>query len=167
MDRARLDGIMDLVAGIWAPAGYQCVEVEWVAHERILRLFVDRLSDAGDGAAMDLDACVKASKLLEEVPEWDAAVTGGYTLEVSTPGIERPLRRRCDFERHVGDTVQVRLATKVQERRNGTGRLVGVQPAAESSDKDATITLETEQGPWSFPLTTLMRASLVYDWGGV
>jgi ribosome maturation factor RimP len=165
VDRTKLDDILRLVSGQLRPAGFECVEVEWSAHDRILRVFVDHAE--APRAVIDLDGCVKVSKLLADLPELDAAVPGGYTLEVSSPGVERPLRRRRDFEAHLGQTVQVRLTAKVQDRRNGTGKLVDVaspQAAPAADDFDALITLQTEQGNWSFPLATLQRASLVYDW---
>lgn len=158
MDRALLDRIVNLTSELLAASGCFCVEAEWVAHERILRLFVDQDSEEG----IDLDGCVKASRLLADAADLDAMVPGAYTLEVSSPGVERPLRKQRDFERFVGETVQVRLQGKVQERRNGKGRLVQV----DRSGDDALITLETEQGVWSFPLAALQRASLVYDWAG-
>ncbi len=85
-----------------------------------------------------------------------------WALEASSPGIERPLRRARHFERHIGETVQVKLADKDLPRRNGTGRLVEVVGA----DDKARVTVETEQGPWTFPLESLQRASLAYDWNG-
>lgn len=158
LDRAKLDTIIAIVNRVLGPAGYECIEAEWSGGDRILRLFVDLA--AGN---ITLDDCVKASRLLEELPDLDAATPPHYTLEVSSPGVERPLRRRQHFERHLGERVQVRLRGKVQERRGGTGRLVEVETASGGVD-DALITLETEQGVWSFPLASLQHASLVYDW---
>lgn len=162
MERAKLDKIIALVTDICAPAGLECIEAEWSGSERILRLFVDNAGSEG----INLDGCVKASRLLEDSTLFDDMIPGTYTLEVSSPGVERPLRRRRDFEKHLGSTVQVRLLEKVQERRNGSGKLVGIEPglAAQGNKDDSLITLETEQGPWRFPLTSLQRASLVYDW---
>ena len=177
MDRTKLDHIVNLVSAILLPAGYDCIEAEWSSHDRILRLFTDKIlarssddeplaldlaSPREKNAGIDLDDIVKVSRLLAEVPELDAAIPGNYTLEVSSPGIERPLRRPGDFKERLGATVQVRLAVKVQDRRNGVGVLASVD--AGSGADDTQITLQTEQGPWSFPLATLQRASLVYDW---
>jgi ribosome maturation factor RimP len=105
---------------------------------------------------------VKASKLLDAAGELENVVAGAFTLEVSSPGVERPLRKMSDFERHIGQLVEVKLAGKVQERKHGKGRLVGV---LNEGDNGILITVDTSRGPWRFPLATLQRASLVYDWG--
>ncbi|TWW10396.1 ribosome maturation factor RimP [Planctomyces bekefii] len=159
MDRTRLNQVIALVNVRLADAGYDCIEAEWAGDERILRLFVDRIQ-ADDGVPLRLDDCVKASKLLDDYQELDALVPGSYSLEVSSPGVERPLRRSRDFRRHLGETVEVKLVDKIQDRKHGTGKLLEVAEKPEN----VMITLETNRGPWSFPLASLQRASLVYDW---
>lgn len=160
MDRAKLDSIIEAASGALASGGYECIEVEWESNERILRLYVDYARPESVG--MTLDECVKASKLLDGAESFDQAAPASYTLEVSSPGVERPLRRQRDFEKHLGQIVEVKLADKIQDRKHGKGRLVDV--VAENEDR-VLITLDTNRGPWQFPLATLQRASLVYDWG--
>jgi len=175
MNRFQLDQVIELVEAAIGPNGFECIEAEWVANERVLRLYIDRLeSQASQGSkdvdkdvddheasqvaqvGIDLEGCAMASRLLAESPELDAMIPGPYSLEVSSPGLERPLRRRRHFEKAVGATVQVKLQTKILDRKNGTGRLVGVN--------DNEVTLETTQGAWSFPIDQVQKASLVYSW---
>jgi ribosome maturation factor RimP len=167
MDRQRLNNVIALVSRLIGASGYECIEAEWAGDQRILRLFVDRaLADgaaepAADGkGGVNLDDCVKISKLIDESSELDELISGAYTLEVSSPGVERPQRRRRDFEQHIGETVEVKLTDRIEDRRHGTGKLVDVA----GKDDAAIITLETKRGPWSFPLASLQRASLVFDW---
>lgn len=162
MDRVKLDDIIAKVSGVLNPSGLDCIEAEWIGNERILRLFVDVLGSEirEEGKGIDLNGCVRASRLLEESPELDETVGSAYTLEVSSPGIERPLRRSSDFVQHIGETIQVKLRDKHADRRNGTGKLVRVDDG-----EAACITLDTAEGQWSFPLASLQRANLVYDWG--
>ncbi len=164
MDRSKLDDITKLATRLVEPAGYECIETEWVGNDRILRLFVDRLTEVEGSKTINLDDCMVASRLLNDAPELDELVAGKYVLEVSSPGVERPLRFPKHFARHIGETIQVKLSDKVADRRQGKGKLVDVAPPGATTD-DASITLETEQGPWSFPLAKLQRASIVYDWG--
>ncbi len=162
MDRSKLDMLIAQISRSLNPHGFDCIEAEWAANERILRVYVDNLAA---GPSITLDGCVKASRLLEDVPELEAMVPGNYSLEVSSPGVERPLRSRTHFERHMGETVQVKLVDKYLDRRQGTGRVVEVAEGdTVTGQQDTLVTLETEQGAWSFPLTHLQRASLVYDW---
>jgi ribosome maturation factor RimP len=177
LNRAKLDEVINLVSRVIEPAGFECIEAEWVGSEQILRLYVDRLPSnvltvvpvvvddkrADSTAGIDLEGCVAVSRMLVEFEELDALISGAYTLEVSSPGIERPLRSRKHFEQYIGNTVQVKLADKNLPRRNGMGRLIDVSG---DDDSDARVTVETEQGPWTFPLGSLQRASLVYDWNG-
>ena len=159
MDRARLDHVMAVVNAQLNSAGYDCIEAEWSGNDRILRLFVDNLGGEG---GLALDGCVKASRLLQEVTALDDMIPARYTLEVSSPGIERPLRRLEHFARQVGQTIQVKLKDKVGDRKQGVGKLLGIEE--HGAEDEAVLTLETEQGIWSFPLVSLQRASLVYDW---
>lgn len=163
MDRTRLDGLIALVSRTLAPHGFDCLEAEWAAGERILRLYVDTTQGQ---PGITLDGCVAVSRLLEGVTEIEEALPGKFSLEVSSPGVERPLRSRSHFERHLGETVQVKLVDKYLDRRQGTGKVVQVAEGdTVTGQSDTLITLQTEQGDWSFPLTHLQRASLVYDWG--
>lgn len=159
---------MTVVSGLLGPVGLECIEAEWQGHDRILRLFVDRLADASPEDAtrgVNLDDCVRASAALSERPELDDAVAGAYTLEVSSPGIERPLRLKQHFERFLGKKVHVTLKEKIQNRWQGEGLLSLVQAGAGEGKDEALVTLDTGEGPWTFGLENLKKASLVYDWG--
>lgn len=155
MNRAQLDMVIEVVEEVIGPAGFECVEAEWFGNEKVLRLYVDQARE--DGAeGIDLEGCAKVSRLLEECVRLDDLIPGSYQLEVSSPGVERPLRRLTHFQKVLGETVQVKLQAKILDRKNGTGRLVDV--------RDNEVILETTQGPWSFPIDQVQRASLVFNW---
>lgn len=158
MNRLKLNELMSQVSNILEPHGFICIEAEWQGHDRVLRLYVDSRSA---GAAVDLDSCVYISRLLDDSGKLDEVVTGHYTLEVSSPGVERPLRRAEDFLRFMGSEIDARLADRHQERR----RARGILAAVEGPDNETKITLDTPQGAWTFPLAALAKANLVHDWG--
>ncbi len=160
MDRPRLDKIIDLATSKLAPDGYRCIEAEWDGGEKILRLYVDRLN-AEPETIITIDECVAASHLLNEVPEIDQAVSSGFFLEVSSPGIERPIRLADDFRRMIGAKVQVKLSKKVDERKNAVGVVKALEAVEESGAK---VTLALDNGDWSFDITDLKKANLVFDW---
>ena len=159
-DRQSLDNLIALIDRVINVSGYECLDAEWVPGERILRLYVDRMEKDASGKGIDLDGCAAVNALLVDFQELDDLIPGAYTLEVSSPGIERPLRRKSHFEQHIGETVQVRLSPggeQPKRKRQVKGRLVAVT-------SDDQLTLETEGGALSFPLEQVQKASLVYDW---
>lgn len=102
-------------------SGYELVEVEYTAQGRtpILRVYIDKRG------GITLEDCTAASQLLN--PLMDAAdfMPGQYLLEVSSPGIDRPLRKPEDFERFVGEEVRVSTTVPTDGRRNFKGVITG------------------------------------------
>ena len=102
--------------------GLELVQAELVGggRERVLRVFLDQ---PGGIALAD---CERVSRALSAaLDEDEAAVAGSYTLEVSSPGLDRPLTRREDFERFAGQRVRVRTRTPLGGARNIVGELLG------------------------------------------
>jgi ribosome maturation factor RimP len=79
-----------------------------------------------------------------------------YRLEVSSPGLDRPLRREKDFERFKGHEVKIRTSDAVEGRRNWSGTLRGAH--------EGVVTIETDGKPYQIPLDLVARAHLVPDW---
>ena len=103
--------------------GYELVEVEYARRAGsggILRLFID--CERG----ITLDDCQSVSQLISLVLDREDFIPGSYTLEVSSPGFERPVRKSSDFERFAGETVRMVLYEPVQGRKRLVGRLQGL-----------------------------------------
>lgn len=156
MNRETLNSLMEPIQATIAPEGYRCIEVDWVAHERALQVFVDFLESTE--ATIQVDDCVKVSKLLEACPVLDQTIPGEYNLEVSSPGVERPLRRLGDFEGQIGKLVFIKLQDKIQNRKQSQGRLKAV-----SAEGFLTVAVEGAED-WVFPLSQLKAARLVFNW---
>lgn len=164
MDRIQLDKIISTTQTLIKESGFDCIEAEWVGSERILRLFIDRLeSDDAVATPVNLDDCVKATRLLNDSEAFEQAVEGSYTLEVSSPGLERPLRRRSHFEKHLGAKIEVKLTDAFCDRKHAVGELLAISEEAD----DPQVTMKTNRGDWSFPLAQLQRANLVFEWNNV
>ena len=88
--------------------------------ERIIRLFVDH----PDGVTHEV--CARVSALVGQALDETEVIDGPYTLEVSSPGIERPLRKRSHFEAQLGKTVYVKTRVPIQGRKVWQGVLRGV-----------------------------------------
>ena len=115
-------------APVLAGLGYDCVDVEW-KHENgswVMRVFVDFPERAeGSGGAVSHEDCARVSRALSAELDVADLVHVPYTLEVSSPGLNRPLRAEGDFRRFVGRTARIRTRHPIDDnRRNFHGRLV-------------------------------------------
>ena len=123
------------------------VEIAGGGSRRILRLYVDR--DAGVG----LDDCVRVSREVSPLLDVEEPLQGAFVLEVSSPGLNRPLARPKDFERFRGSRVKVRTAHPVRGRRTFTGELLGL----EAGD----VVIDGEGGErYRLPLSAVKRANV-------
>ncbi|MGH9484740.1 MAG: ribosome maturation factor RimP [Terriglobales bacterium] len=114
----QIERLEQVAAGVAAAAGLEIVQVEWKSQGtgRLLRVAVDQPSGVG------LDDCERMSRALSAVLDAQEAsgqplLDGHYTLEVCSPGLERPLLKPADFERFAGQRVRVRTHTAVEGRK--------------------------------------------------
>jgi len=144
----------EVVEATLAGMGYELVDAMASNHGRLLRIFIDR--PEGSAAGITIDDCAGVSRHLAHV----FAVEGiDYDrLEVSSPGLDRPLRKAVDFERFSGREVDVRMRVPDETgRRRFLGRLTGVAGGA--------ATVEVEGRAVSLKLDEIDRARLVPDLG--
>ena len=110
-----------IIAPAVEAAGYRLVRLRLMGDKRkTLQIMAER----ADGL-MDVDDCTKLSRALSEFLDTQDVIDGGYLLEVSSPGIDRPLVRRSDFDRYAGNVAHVEMATLIDGRRRFRGLLLG------------------------------------------
>jgi ribosome maturation factor RimP len=128
--------------------GYELWELEYSAGRGngFLRLYID--AEAG----ITLDDCERVSRAVSEVLDAEDPIPGHYTLEVSSPGVERPLRTAQQFARFVGETVYVETVQAIEGRRRFKGALVAVDAA--------TIEVDVDGRRWPLPLDGIRKAHL-------
>lgn len=131
--------------------GFELVGVEYHAAGRhsVLRVYIDAES------GITVDDCALVSHQVSGVLDVEDLIRGQYTLEVSSPGLDRPLFGVSDFEKFCGRDVQVRLDTPLNGRRNYTGRLLGVGGGVVRVQVDGVET--------GLPLLHIEQARLVPD----
>jgi ribosome maturation factor RimP len=142
-----------MVAPVLEAAGLELVEVTFrrEAGGKVLRITVDRENGA------DLDTIAAASERVSRRLDAEGFDPGPYRLEVTSPGLERPLRRPGDFARRVGETVTVRTLEPVDDVSVFTGTVLATD--------DEGVTLATETGERAFRYEDIASARNVVDWG--
>ena len=118
---------------------------------------VQIMAERPDGT-MSIEECEAVSRALSPVLDVADPIERAYRLEISSPGLDRPLVRRSDFQRHVGDEVKVELAAALDGRRRFRGNLVGLD--------DGAVRVRIEDGPdgpaeVSLPFDDMSDAKLV------
>jgi ribosome maturation factor RimP len=149
------DQLRELLAPVVAGLGYQLWELEYTPRSGggLLRLYIDTAGDSPGG--IGLDDCERVSRVVSDTLDAADPIPGQYTLEVSSPGLDRVLRTREHFERFAGERVRLEMMQPVEGRKRFSGRLLGVG----ASD----ITLELENGRISLPIDDIHRARLAPD----
>ena len=142
-----------LVRPVVESAGLELWEVSFRGEggRSVLRVTVDR-----DGG-VDLDAIAEVSDRLSRRLDVEDFGPRGYSLEVSSPGIERPLRTPRHFERSVGQMVKVKTTETLDGRTVHEGALVSADPEA--------IVIASEGGELRVPYAEIRSARTVFEWG--
>jgi len=116
-------GLQTLVEGVVGSLGYELWGIELLPSPKsgqLLRVYIDTQVQSGI-AVVD---CEKVSRQLSAVLDVEDPISGEYTLEVSSPGMDRPLYRPQQFVPYVGSVVRVKLKSTVTGRKNFRGRLL-------------------------------------------
>jgi ribosome maturation factor RimP len=148
MDQATMIG--QLIEPSLNAMGYELVRVQLGGGEN-LRLQV--MAERADRAEMTVDDCADISRNVSALLDVEDPIPGAYTLEVSSPGIDRPLVRLADFERFKGFDARVESRIAVEGRKRFSGRLIGV----EGED----VVIEVEGTRYAVPHEFVHRAKLL------
>lgn len=144
--------VTDLVAPILEDMGYELVDVAYVTKSGrwVLQLFIDK------EGGVTVDDCAAVSREIGDLIDVRDMIPHEYVLEVSSPGLDRPLRKPKDFRRAIGRKVKIRTTRPREDRRNFTGRL-------ERVEEDVITLLVDGAEEQSFSLEELEKANLVYE----
>ncbi|MFM2129108.1 MAG: ribosome maturation factor RimP [Pseudomonadota bacterium] len=144
------DKVRRLVEGPLKDMGYELVRVSLSGGSRpVLQIMAER----EDGTVMTVDDCSDISHTVSLLLDADDPIAGAYALEVSSPGIDRPLTRPKDFERYAGFEVRMETRLPIDGRRRFRGRLRGF--------KDGIVALATDKGDAEVPFEDVIKAQLV------
>ena len=136
--------LVGLVEQVVGGLGYELVDLETSPKGRLMRVFID--IERG----ITVDDCATVSNQLTRV--FEVENVDYDRLEVSSPGLDRPLKKESDFERFKGEQVQLRTRLPIGNQRNFSGVLEGL--------RDGMVVLNTDAGERSFPSTRLRKPAL-------
>lgn len=146
---AKEQQLQILLAPAVTALGYEFWGLEYLTHARqaVLRVFIDSPNGIG------VEDCAKVSRQISAVLDVEDPITIEYTLEVSSPGMDRPLFTLEQYQRYVGENVKIRLRSPFEGRRNFNGRLVGIE-----ADE---VVIVVEDHEYLLPIEMIDKAELV------
>jgi len=141
--------VIEIVGPSVEAMGYDLVRVQMVS--ATLQVMAERR----DGAAMTVDDCAEISRTVSALLDVADPIPTAYQLEVSSPGIDRPLTRLADFDRFAGFDAKLETKAPVEGRRRFTGVVLGTEGEM--------VRVDTETGPVALPFGSIHRAKLVLN----
>jgi len=130
--------------------GFELVRVQVSGNQRRT---LQIMAEPHDGRQMSVDDCADLSRAISAVLDVEDPISDAYSLEVSSPGIDRPLTRRKDYERFMGHEAKLETIEPVDGRKRFRGTLVALD--------DGKLRLMAEEGEVTLPLDLIHKAKLV------
>lgn len=146
---AKLSLLQELIEPSVVALGYQLWGFDMVSQGRhsMLRIYID--AEAG----IDVEDCAKVSRQVSGILDVEDPISGEYTLEVSSPGMDRPLYTLEQYKAYVGHVLQLKLRMPFDGRRNFKGLLSGIE--------DEDIVLIVDQEEYLLPIDHIEKANIV------
>ena len=151
--------LIEILDPVAESVGYEIVRLRLMggAEQRRLQIMAERpMLEDGSGGDMNVEDCAKLSRAISEILDAADPISGEYTLEVSSPGVDRPLTRLKDFDDYAGLEVRIELDRVAEGRKRFKGELAGTE------DGQVGLNLEGEDDTTVyFPFEWLVDAKLV------
>ncbi len=144
--------VLELVAPLVAEEGLELVDVEYrkTGREWTLRILIDRTP-----GGVTVDDCQSISRKVEDLIEVENLVPSQYVLEVSSPGLDRPLKNERDFLRFMNKRITVKTYSSIENRKVFEGRITGFQ--------NQTLYLDDAGTEREIPLKDIAQARLIIE----
>ncbi|WP_457870353.1 ribosome maturation factor RimP [Pseudomonas aeruginosa] len=147
---SKLEQLQALLAPVVEALGYECWGVEFISQGRhsVLRVYIDRPE------GILIDDCEAVSRQVSGILDVEDPISGEYTLEVSSPGMDRPLFTLEQFAKHAGEQVKIRLRSPYEGRRNYQGILRGVE------EQDVVVLVDDDH-EYLLPIDSIDKANII------
>ncbi|MFT2110741.1 ribosome maturation factor RimP [Marinomonas sp. 2405UD68-3] len=141
----------DLIRPVVEGLGYEFWGMEYLAQgkDSVLRIFIETDQESGIG----VEDCAKVSRQVSSILDVEDPITGEYNLEVSSPGLDRPLFNLSQYEKYIGSIISLRLRVPFDGRRKFKGQLT----ALENDD----VVVRVDQEEYLLPIDLIEKANLV------
>ncbi|KPX48209.1 Ribosome maturation factor RimP [Pseudomonas ficuserectae] len=146
---SKLEQLQDLLASVVVALGYQCWGIDFSSQGKhsVLRIYIDK-----EGGAL-VDDCAIVSRQISGVLDVEDPISTEYTLEVSSPGMERPLFTIEQFASYAGEQVKIKLRSPFEGRRNFQGLLRGVE--------EQDVVVQVEDHEFLLPIDMIDKANII------
>jgi ribosome maturation factor RimP len=146
---SKLEQLQAMLAPVVESLGYECWGVEFISQGRhsLLRVYIDHAN------GILVDDCEAVSRQVSAVLDVEDPISSEYTLEVSSPGMDRPLFTLEQFAKHVGEQVKIKLRSPFDGRRNFQGLLRGVE------DQDVVVLVDDHE--FLLPIDLIDKANII------
>jgi ribosome maturation factor RimP len=146
---SKLEQLQALLAPVVEGLGYQCWGIEFISQGKhsVLRIYIDK-----EGGIL-VDDCEAVSRQASAILDVEDPITSEYTLEVSSPGMDRPLFTLEQFASHAGEQVKIKLRSPFEGRRNFQGLLRGVE------EQDVVVQVDDQE--FLLPIDSIDKANII------
>lgn len=146
---SKLEQLQAMLAPVVEALGYECWGVEFISQGRhsLLRVYIDHTN------GIQVDDCEKVSRQVSGVLDVEDPISSEYTLEVSSPGMDRPLFTLEQFAKHAGEQVKIKLRSPFEGRRNFQGLLKGVE--------EQDVIVQADEHEYLLPVDSIEKANII------
>jgi ribosome maturation factor RimP len=153
MSKAIVDKVTKLIEPAVTSLGYEIVRVLLLSSARDGDAQTLQIKTEAEDGTMTVEGCAKISREISVILDVEDPISGEYNLEVSSPGLDRPLTRRKDFVNYAGYEVKVEMEAAIEGRRRFKGELLGLR-----GDE---INILVDGAEYLLPLEEMLKSKLV------
>lgn len=146
-----LKKLKDIVEPICEKYSYELVDLEYrrEPHGWVLRVYIDKIG------GVTVEDCAYISEKISKELDIKDPIPHSYILEVSSPGLDRPLKRKRDFERHIGEKVNITLLEEIEGKKKVEGKILKVD--------EKNVTLKVNDSLMVIPIEKIKKAMLIVE----
>ena len=159
MSESLIAKIQAVVEPILDDLQFELVDIEYLREQTgmVLRLYIDK------EGGVTLDDCIMASREVGPLLEVEDVIRAAYNLEVSSPGLERPLKKLSDFKRFSGDLAKIKTFEPCDPDNSGTSRKTFIGVLSGCREEDVLLILTGQVETVAIPLVDIEKARLQYE----